>query len=129
MPLQVTGLYAALLCLIGLALTLMVGAKRAKTPVSLGDGGDKGLLEAMRRQANWVENVPYVLILFAIIELNGAPQTWLHTMGAVLVVSRVLHPIGIDAGVMMKLPRFVGMLGTLLVALAAITTALWQQFG
>ena len=88
--------------------------------------GDPRLLAAMRRQANFVEQVPIALLLLGIVELNGASATWLHALGATLLVSRVVHPFGLDAADMRRLPRLLGALGTLLMVLAAAATALWQ---
>ena len=126
MPLPVTALYAALLALVGVTLQQLVGRERLRAGVPLGDGGDPRLLAAMRRQANFVEQVPIALLLLGIVELNGASATWLHALGATLLVSRVVHPFGLDAADMRRLPRLLGALGTLLMVLAAAAPALWQ---
>lgn len=129
MPLQVTALYAALLGLVGMALQAMVGQTRGRTNISLGDAGRRELIEPIRRHMNWVENVPFILLLLAIIELNGGGRTWLHVMGSTLLVARIIHPFGLDADAMMKWPRIVGAGGTVLVTLCAIGTLLWQVLG
>ncbi len=129
MPLQVTALYAGLLGLVGMVLGGIVGQQRGKTNISLGDGGNKGLIEANRRHMNWVENVPFIILLLAIIELNGGSKTWLHALGLVLLVSRIIHPLGINADKMMLWPRIAGAGGTGLVTLAALVTLLWQALG
>ena len=126
MSLEVTALYAALLALVGLVLTGLVGRARSRTTISLGDGGDPRLIEAMRRHANWVETVPIALILIAIAEINGAPDAWIHGLGGVLLAARLIHPFGINATDMRTIPRFVGMLGTMLAEVAAIGLVLWQ---
>ena len=126
MALQVTALYAGLLGVIGVVLLGLVGPARRRAGASLGDAGDKALVEAVRRHMNWVENVPFILVLLAIIEINGGAKPWLHAMGMVLVAARVLHPFGIDAGQMMRWPRIIGAGATILVTIAAILTVLWQ---
>ncbi len=126
MPLQVTALYAGLLGLIGIVLWARVGPIRGRTNISLGDGGNKELIEANRRHINWVENVPFILVLFAIIELNGGTRAWLHAMGLALVASRIVHPFGIDAVTMRLWPRIAGAGGTFFVTIAATATVLWQ---
>jgi uncharacterized protein len=126
MSVSVTLLYACLLGLVGIVLGGLAGQARGAANVSLGDGGRKELLEAMRRQANWVENVPYAIILMGLIEINGANKTWLHVLGLILLASRIIHPFGLDANSMMKPARLAGATGTLLVILAAILTGLWQ---
>jgi uncharacterized membrane protein YecN with MAPEG domain len=126
MPLQVTALYAALLGIVGLVLWNLVGWQRGKAKISLNDGNIKPLIEANRRHMNWVENIPFILLLIAIAELNGGAKIWLHVMGAALLISRLIHPFGISADKMMTWQRMVGAGGTLIVGLAAIVTVLWQ---
>ena len=126
MPLEVTALYAALLGLVALALILTTGRIRTGTDISLGHGTNDKLLEAMRRHANWVENVPFALLMIAVAEINGASKLWLHALGAALLIARIIHPFGIKSQNMRTLPRFIGMLGTVFVIVAAIVTLLWQ---
>ena len=95
MPVPVTTLYAALLACVGVVLQQLAGRERLRANVSLGDGGDPRLLVAMRRQANFVEQVPLALLLLALIELNGASQAWLHGLGLLLFASRIVHPLGL----------------------------------
>lgn len=126
MALHVTALYAALLGLIGMVLAGLVGRVRGRTNISLNDGGKRELIEANRRHMNWVENVPFILLLFAIIELNGGSSTWLHVMGVTLLVSRIVHPFGISTENMPMPQRLAGAGGTVIVTACAILTLLWQ---
>jgi uncharacterized protein len=122
----VTSLYAGILALVCLVLAGAVGQARSKSGISLGDGGDKVLLTAMRRHMNFVEFVPLILVLMALIELNGAPKGWLHGLGGVLVAARLIHPFSLDPDHMMKWSRFAGAMGTMLVLLASGLILLWQ---
>lgn len=126
MPLPVTSLYAALAGLIGIVLWGLVGRARAAAKVSLGHGGDAALMEASRRHMNWVENVPFILLLFALIELNGGSRTWLHMMGSALVIARIVHPFGLSATRMNTWQRMVGAGMSFLVTIAATATVGWQ---
>ncbi len=128
MPLEVTALYGSLLALVGFVLGGLVGIQRPKLKLSLGDGGHQSMIEANRRHMNWLENVPVLIVLLAVIELNGASSTWLHVLGGTLLVGRLVHPFGISAVWKFRVPRFIGALLTQLVALAAIGTLLWQHF-
>jgi uncharacterized membrane protein YecN with MAPEG domain len=128
MPLEITALYGSLLALVGLVLGALVGIQRPRLKVSLGDGGHQSLIEANRRHMNWLENVPLLIVLLAVIELNGASSSWLHALGGTLLAGRLVHPFGISAEWSFRLPRFIGALLTQLVALAAIGTLLWQYF-
>ncbi len=126
MPLPVTALYAALLALVGIVLAGFVGRARVAADVSLGDGGKPALIEAMRRHANFAEFVPLFLVLLAIVELNGAAKWWLHTLGAVMVISRIIHPFGLRYDRMNTPQRMVGIIGTFATTVAVSITALSQ---
>src|SRR6187549_954908 len=95
MTLAQTAPYAAILTLILITLNLLAISARGKTTISLGDRGDDRLLEASRRQMNFVENVPLALILMALAEGGGASSLVLNIAGIVLVISRLVHPFGI----------------------------------
>ncbi len=127
-PVPITPLYAALLTLVAIVLTQLVGQTRLAAAVALGDGGNPKLLVAMRRHANFTEHVPLALILLAIIELNGAGAALLHSLGSVLVVSRIVHPFGLHHDDMRRKARLIGALGTLLVSVVAAGVAGWQGF-
>jgi uncharacterized membrane protein YecN with MAPEG domain len=129
MLVPVTALYTALLAVVALALQQHVGRERLRAGVSLGEGGDPGLLVAMRRQANFVEQVPLALLLLALIELNGASPSTLHALGATLLASRIVHPIGLRAEQGRVPARLVGAVGTLIVVILEIGIASWQLFG
>ncbi|MDH7797150.1 MULTISPECIES: MAPEG family protein [unclassified Beijerinckia] len=126
MSMLITGFYAGILGLIMLALIANVGRLRGKTGVALGNaGGDRDLLVADRRHMNFIENVPLALLLLAIIEANGAPHLWVHILGVVLVLSRLIHPFGLNPDSMRSLCRAIGAGGTMLVTLVAALIAIW----
>jgi hypothetical protein len=122
---HVTGLYAALLAIVGIALTGMVGQLRGRTSISLGDKGNRELIVANRRHMNFVENVPLALVLIALIELNGGAKAWVHVLGATLLAARIIHPFGLDADRMMLWPRIVGAGATIIVQALAAGSLLW----
>lgn len=122
----ITGLYAGILGLLMLALMANVGRLRGQKDVALGNpGGDRDLLIADRRHMNFIENVPLALLLLAIIEANGAPHLWVHILGAVLVIARVIHPFGLKPETMASVCRLIGAGGTMLVTLVASIMAIW----
>ncbi len=126
MPVEISGFYCALLAIIGITLQLLVGRERFRSGISLGDGGDTRLQVAIRRQANFIEQVPLALLLLVVAEINGAPGWWLHLLGVVLLTARVIHPLGLDTVEMRRFPRFIGSLATILIMFAAIVTILAQ---
>lgn len=87
----VTPLYAGLLALWFLVLSVRVARNRGKRQVSLGDGGDTMLQRMIRAQGNFAEYVPMVLVLLVILELSHFSTDVLHGLGIALVLGRLLH--------------------------------------
>ena len=114
-----TALYAGLLGLIAFAVAFPAGRLRGRLNVPVGDGGNPELLCAMRRHANFTEWVPLALILIALLELNGVSTTVIHVLGAVLVVSRISHAVGLRPDTIKSVPRLLGATGTVLVTVVA----------
>ena len=115
----ITGVYAALQAFVAIALVAPIGRLRTKYEVSIHAGGHPDLDVAIRRHANWTEHVPFALLLIALLELNGGSAALLHGLGAGLLVTRILHPIGLKAETMRAPLRGIGALGTLLVTVIA----------
>ena len=66
----------------------MIGTKSADAaPVS----GPDPLEVAIRAHGNFMEHVPYALLLAAVAELNGASRSTLNYVLAVLFVGRIAH--------------------------------------
>lgn len=95
-PVPVTSLYAALLALVFVALTIRVIGQRRASGVVLGVRGSPVLERAARVHANFAEHVPIALILLLLAELQGHPRAILHAAGIVLVVGRIAHAIGVS---------------------------------
>ena len=109
--LPVTSLYAAIFGLLLIPITYAVGLRRMKTRTSFLDGGDEILLRRMRSHGNFVEYVPFALVLIGLAELNGAPTAYVHGMGALLLLSRVVHYVVINFKPIVSI-RVMSMLGT-----------------
>lgn len=129
MQAPVTMLYAGLLGLVWLWLFWRVGVARNRAGVSLGDGGDKKLIETTRAHANFVEGVPLILVLLALVEGGGAARWIIHTLGAALVIARIAHPFGLDTLVMAPMMRMIGAGGTFVITAFASALALWHAAG
>ncbi|MDQ2877711.1 MAG: MAPEG family protein [Pseudomonadota bacterium] len=82
--------------LIAFWLGLRTGRARMAAKVSIGDGGDEALIARMRAQANFTEYVPFIVILIGLIELTTGTSTWLWVAGALLLISRIVHALGMD---------------------------------
>ncbi len=92
--LKISPLYAGLLALLFLWLSLRVVKGRRAHKVSVGDGGEKDMVKRMRVQANCAEYAPIGLILLAMLELQGVAGGWVHAGGLALLAGRVLHAWG-----------------------------------
>lgn len=94
---QITALFAGLLALLFLLLSLNVVRARMAHGVSVGDGGDKPLIKAMRAQANCAEYGPIGIILLLLAELQGAPAWALYLLGSALLIGRAVHAVGFSS--------------------------------
>ncbi|WP_260582665.1 MAPEG family protein [Sphingopyxis sp. PET50] len=113
---------AAGAALINLWLTMRVGRVRGQEKVSIGDGGNERVIRRMRAHSNFVENTAFVLILLALVELGTGPSTWLWAVGAVYLVGRILHALGMDG---MMWGRTAGTVITMLIQLGLAGFALF----
>ncbi|GHG60145.1 glutathione S-transferase [Alishewanella longhuensis] len=93
---MITGIYAALLALLFIILSLAVITKRRQLQVALGSGGHSALERAIRVHANFAEYTPIALILLFLAETNGLAAPWLHVLGSMLVLGRLSHAYGVS---------------------------------
>jgi hypothetical protein len=94
MSLTVTPLYAGLLGLLFVILSLRVITTRFTARVTLGDGGDKMLAKRIRVHGNFAEYAPMGLILLTLAELQGAPLWVVHLLGVMLLGGGLYTPSG-----------------------------------
>ncbi|PCD04484.1 GST-like protein [Sphingomonas spermidinifaciens] len=96
MTLPVTLATAGAAALINLWLAVRILCIRFGQKILYGDGGDARLAARMRAQLNFAEYTPLILILIAAIEWSAGSSIWLAGAGALYIVGRVAHPIGMD---------------------------------
>ena len=123
MSLTITTLYALPLIAIFFPLWIGVSSIRSKLNCSIGDNGDKNLLFAIRKHGNFIEWVPFTLILMVIAEAQGTGAMWLHSAGSLLVIGRLAHPFGLKIDNAAHPLRYVGN-GTNMLAVAILAVAL-----
>jgi len=125
----ITPLYAGLLALLFISLSFRVVHARRRHRVSVGDGGEKAVLKAMRAQANCAEYAPIGILLLLMAELQGMPVWLVHVFGAMLLAGRVLHAYGFGSTPQVVPARIWGMYLTVtaltLTALANIGHAIF----
>ena len=120
LPITLTAAGAA--ALINIWLAMRCGRVRTSQKISIGDGGNEALVAAMRAQANFVENTPFVLVLLAVIELAWGSPLWLWIVSGVYLLGRVGHGLGMTGT--FKSGRLIGTLTTMLVLLGLAIVAI-----
>lgn len=124
----VTALYAGLLALWFVVLSVRVVNRRGHHKVSLGDGGIAQLQRAIRGHANFSEYVPLALLLLAILELSRFPLYVLHGLGATLVAARLLHGYALSFTGHFRFGRVAGAGLTFLMIAIAGVLCLYQAY-
>lgn len=92
---MISSLYAAMLALLIVWLSLRVIKLRRAKKVRLGDGGEPELQVAIRAPGNATEYVPISLILLVLLELSGAHVALVHSGGIAVLAGRLLHARGL----------------------------------
>ncbi len=96
-PPSITALYLAVLALLYTVLALQVGRLRQTNRASFGDNDSAQLRSAIRAHANFIEYVPIITLMVAMLEMAGASALRVHLLMGALLVSRLLHPLGMYA--------------------------------
>ncbi len=113
---------AALLGLMYVGLSLNIARLRTSKRVSLGDGGDTELRNAIRAHGNFSEFVPLCLLLIYILSVYYGYRT-VAGLSGLLVVARVAHAAGI-LGIFNQGRAIGAVLTTLIVAVCSILLGL-----
>ncbi len=92
----ITPVYAALLALFFVFLSIRVALQRGAAKVALGDGGDRALLRRIRTHGNFSEYVPITLMLMLLAELQQAPGWLINLIGVLLIGGRLLHAYAVS---------------------------------
>ncbi|HEX7783233.1 MAG TPA: MAPEG family protein [Sphingobium sp.] len=128
MLLPITLTLAAAATLLNIWLGIRVSRVRISNKVLHGDGGCEPLVRRMRAHANFVEYTPFVLILFALVELAIGPQAWLWVLALIYILARITHAFGMDASIPSKL-RMAGIAFTYLTMIILSVAALYAAYG
>jgi uncharacterized protein len=92
---MVSSIYAGILALLIVWLSLKVIKLRRSKKVILGDGGETDLQYAIRAQGNATEYIPISLILLVLLELSGVNLWLVHLGGVAIIIGRALHAKGL----------------------------------
>jgi len=123
---MVTPLYAGLLVLWFLVLSVRVIRRRGAEKIALGDGGNAGMMRLIRGHANFAEYVPLALLLMALLELGHFSIYVLHALGLTLLVARLLHGYALSFAQHFMFGRVAGAGLTFLVLLIEAGLCLYQ---
>lgn len=98
MSVIVSSLYIGLTAIMAVYFALRVVKLRRRLKVGLGTGGQPTLRLANRVHGNLIEHAPMALMLLLVAELNGLPQAYVHLLGLIWLLARVLHALGLTLG-------------------------------
>lgn len=127
MLLQTTLCLGAAALVINFWLTLRIGQLRTRLKISIGDGGNELLSRRMRAQLNFIEQVPVTLLVMGAVELAGKGGQWLAPLGAVFMLGRVAHAIGMDGK--FRAGRPLGMMTAIVFQLVLVIAAVLAGLG
>lgn len=126
MTISITPLYAGVLALAFVALSIRVVALRRQARVALGDGGNRALQRRQRVHGNFAEYVPFALLLMALLELQSVPGWLIHTIGIALICGRAIHAYGVSQEPETIAIRAGGMVLTFTALIVGALANLWQ---
>ena len=125
----VTALYAAIIGLLHAILTVNVIRNRVALKVDDGDGGKVTMRKCIRAHANLAQHAPLALLLIGFAESIGTPIIFIHALGAILVLARLLSGQGLLSAEGPTFGRQSGAALTVLVLLAASVLILLREGG
>ena len=126
---SITSVYLAILALLYTVLAVQVGRLRQRDRAAFGDNGSLRLRSAIRAHANFIEYVPIIALMVAMLEMSGLAAVWVHLLMVALLVSRLLHPLGMYAApntTQFRIGRVGGITITIILLLACALTILWR---
>jgi uncharacterized protein len=128
MPLPITAFVAAICALLLLITGIDTVRQRLRLKAAFGDAGDAKLISASRSHGNLAEHAPIVILLVAMLEMTRANHMVLMSIGAIFLIGRVAHVIGLYTPSIpgkAPVPRQVGVITTWGSLLALSGWTLW----
>lgn len=93
---QIPAIYAALLALMFVGLSVRTLGMRRRLKIAIGDAGNPAMLRAMRVHSNFAEYVPLSLLLILLAAGSGAHPMLIHFLGLTLMAGRISHAYGVS---------------------------------
>jgi uncharacterized protein len=105
--------YAGANILILFLLAFGVVGARQKHKVSLGDGGNPAVLQAIRAHGNATEYIPAALVGLGLMAiLDPVPLLAVQVLGGLFTFGRIAHGVGLSGNPGVSAGRMVGTLST-----------------
>jgi uncharacterized protein len=92
----ITATYLAVFGILYAVLSMRVVLMRRGNRVAFGDGDNVSMRAAIRAHAHFAEYVPIIVLMIGALELLGTPAVQLHMLLGTLLVSRIIHPFGLQ---------------------------------
>ncbi len=122
---EAAALYTGLFLILFFALKLNCGRVRIREKVNFGEGANEKMIQAMRVQANAVEDVPIILIGFYAMAFTGAPALFILVLGGFFLAARLAHALSLGSGDGTGTGRLLGTIGTVLTTLITAGSCLY----
>jgi hypothetical protein len=124
---MITSIFAALLGIFYFFITVFVIKTRRRLKISLGDGNNPEMLQAISAHSNFQSYIPYLVILLFFVEyLSVLPASLIIILGLIIFIGRLLHFQGIVTN-NFKL-RAPGMILTLFPLMAISLVLIFSRF-
>lgn len=118
--------YAGVNLLILFLLAFGVVRARQTHKVSLGDGGNPAVLQAIRAHGNATEYIPAALVGLGLMAiLDPVPVLFVQVLGGLFTFGRVAHAFGLSTNSGVSVGRLLGMLCTWLAFLGIGGVLIW----
>jgi len=120
-------LYAAILAVALVALSVRVIRLRRRYEISLGHENNSQLERAIRVHANFTEYAPFFLIMLALAEIQGMQPAYVHGFGTCFLAARTAHFVGLRSPDAPGIYRVLGMALTF-AAIGLVSVILLLQY-
>lgn len=95
---MITGLFAALLALLYIRMSLKIVGLRRKLKISYGFGPQNEIIGPVSAHGNFAAYAPVLLVLLFLLEQSGdVPVVLIYLLGGVIFVGRLCHYQGVCA--------------------------------
>lgn len=125
----ITLIAASFIGLLLIYLSYNVSKHRLRAQVSVGDGGDEGLMKAIRAHGNLIEYAPIGLILIGLLEYRGASSILVLVLASAFVLGRYMHGLAFEKFEGKNPFRMLGTILTWLTILVASIVGLLDGYG